>query len=48
MYKRILDLFFLMLLFEGALRKWEFQGDAAGLVIQAIRDGLPLLALAAY
>lgn len=44
--KLLIALFFLMLLGEGALRKWVFSG--ADFLIQGIRDALPMVALMAY
>lgn len=44
--RTLLALFFVLLLFEGALRKWVFPG--ADLVVQGVRDALPMSALLVY
>lgn len=46
MYKKIIDLFFISLLFEGVVRKWILPD--ADIIVQVVRDSLPFVALLSY
>ena len=46
MFRRIMDLFFVYVILEGALRKWIIPD--LSLEVQIVRDALPALALVAF